>query len=91
MRVGQAIPPELPLLNDPKFIKDREAYSGRSWSQESVKAMRPEALTHIRDAFESLENGLLADGREWVLKTDKPALADIEGQSLLVLSHQLCQ
>ena len=44
-----------------------------------MKAMRPEALTHIRDGFEFLENGLLADGREWILKTEKPALADIEG------------
>ena len=80
MRMTQAIPPEMPLLKDPKFTKDREDYSGRSWSQENFKALRPEALTHIRAAFESLETGLLADGREWILKTEKPALADIHGQ-----------
>ena len=92
VRVGQAIPPELPLLNDPKFIKDREDYSGRSWSQGNIKAMRPEALSHIREAFEFLENGFLADGREWILKTEKPALADIEGQSFSTLeSRQLYQ
>lgn len=81
MRMAQAIPPEMPLLKDPKFTKDREDYTGASWSQENRKAVRPEAIAHIRDAFEFLETGLLADGREWILKTEKPSLADIEGQS----------
>ena len=49
--------------------------------REDVKALRPEALTHIRDGIESLETGLLADGRQWVLKTEKPSLADIQGLS----------
>ena len=81
VRASQAIPAEMPLLNDPRFVKDREDYTGRSWDKENIKAMRPEALTHIRDAFVFLETGLLADGRQWVLKTEKPSLADIEGQS----------
>lgn len=80
-RAAQLIPPEMPLLKDPKFRKDREDYTGRSWAQDSITAARPEALTHIRDAFEILEIGLLADGREWILKTEKPSLADIEGLS----------
>jgi len=41
---------------------------------------RPENLTYIRQCFELLENTLLADGRNWVLNTDKPSLADIEGE-----------
>ena len=49
--------------------------------REDVKALRPEALKHIRDGFEGLETGLLADGRQWVRKTEKPSLADIEGLS----------
>lgn len=77
-RAAQTMPVELPLLNDPKFTKDREDYMGRSWQKDDIKAMRPEALTHIRDAFVFLETGLLADGRQWVLKTEKPSLADIE-------------
>ena len=81
VRATQAIPAEMPLLHDPKFVRDREDYTGRSWDQEKIKAMRPEALTHIRDAFVFLETGLLADGRQWILKTQKPSLADIEGQS----------
>ena len=82
MRAAQTIPPNTPLMKDPKFTKDREDYTGRSWSQDSVRAMLPEGLTHIRDGFEFLENGLLADGREWILNTANPSLADIEGWSL---------
>ena len=81
-RVAQSIPPEMPLLRDPKFIKDREEFMGRSWALEDVKAMRPEGLSHIREAFAFLENGLLADGRQWILKTEKPGLADINGREL---------
>ncbi|MCJ1474057.1 hypothetical protein MMC13_002715 [Lambiella insularis] len=77
-RAGQLIPPEMPLLNDPKFTKDREAYSGRSWDKSSIIRNRPESLAHIRDGFAFLETGLLADGREWIFKTQKPSLADIE-------------
>ena len=65
-------------MQDPKFKKDREAFSGRSWGEDSVKALRPEALVHIREAFDFLENTLLTDGREWILKTKAPSLADID-------------
>ena len=82
VRAAQVLPPEMPLLNDPKFRKDREDYTGRSWEKRNIIAMRPEGLTHIRDAFVFLETGLLADGRQWVLNTEKPSLADIEGWPL---------
>ena len=80
-RAAQLIPPEAPLLNDPKFVKDREEYTGRSWAKSNVTKMRPEALAHMREMFDFLEMGLLADGREWILKTQNPSLADIEGTS----------
>lgn len=79
-RASQLIPTSMPLLNDPKFTKDREDYSGRSWSKEQIAANRPEALAAIRNAFKFLETTLLADGRSWVLKTQEPTLADIEGK-----------
>lgn len=66
---AQLIPPEMPLLNDPKFKKDREDFSGRSRSKADVSKARPEALAAMRDAFDFLETGLLSDGREWILKT----------------------
>lgn len=79
-RASQLIPTSMPLLNDPKFIKDREDFSGRSWDKKQIEAMRPEALAHIREGFSFLEKTLLADDREWILKTRKPSLADIEGE-----------
>ncbi len=78
-RMGQLLPVDLPLIKDPKFQKDREDYSGRSWSTDDMLRNRPESVAHLRDAFEFMETTLLADGRDWVLKTDKPSLADIEG------------
>lgn len=79
VRASQLIPPEMPLLKDPKFSRDREDYSGRSWSKEKIIENRPEAMAHIRNAFHLLETTLLADDRDWILKTEKPSLADIEG------------
>ena len=78
-RASQLIPTSMPLLNDPHFTKDREDFSGRSWEKEQIAEMRPEGLAHIRSAFSLLETTLLADNRDWVLKTEKPSLADIEG------------
>lgn len=74
------IPPEAPLLKDPKFAEDREDFSGRSWKASDLARRRPEALVYIRDAFQVMETTLLADGRDWILKTPKPSLADIEGE-----------
>lgn len=74
------MPPETPLLKDPKFLKDREDYVDKSLYTEDMEVRRPEAWAHLRDGFEFLENGLLADGRKWILKTQKPSLADIEGE-----------
>lgn len=79
-RASQLIPSSMPLLNDPKFTKDREQFSGRPWSKAQIDANRPEALAHIRNGFAFLETTLLADDRDWILKTDKPSLADIEGK-----------
>ena len=79
-RAGQSLPSGLPLLKDPKFQADRNEYSGQSWDKKAREAMRPEALVHIREGFSLLETTLLADGRDWILKTEKPSLADIEGK-----------
>lgn len=78
MRASQLIPTSMPLLKDKKFLEDRAQYSGRSWSKETLDAMRPEALVEIKGAFAFIEK-LFADGRDWILKTQNPTLADIEG------------
>jgi len=72
------IPTNMPLLKDPKFTKDREQFSGSSWSKENVERARPAALIEMLNAFHTLEGGFLADGREWILNTDAPTMADIE-------------
>jgi glutathione S-transferase len=82
LRASQLIPPDMPLLKDPNFSKDREDFSGRPWSKEKILENRPEAIAHIRNAFNLLETTLLADGRKWVLKGENPSLADIQGTQM---------
>ena len=85
------IPTDAPVLRDPKFVRDRadmvakraEGGAGDQPLQspvapEVLTTVRPEALVEIREAAELLETTLLADGRDWVLGTPGPMLADIE-------------
>lgn len=73
------LPRELPIFKDPNFLKDRADFvSGRNILAQSSPTAKPEALNDIRNVFELLETTLLADGRDWVLKTERPSLADIE-------------
>jgi hypothetical protein len=71
-------------MRDPKFLEDRADLVGMPagapspFSKAALEARRPDALTEVRDAVELLETTLLADGRDWILKTEGPSLADIE-------------
>jgi glutathione S-transferase len=80
VRGSQLIPSNAPIMKDEKFQKDREDFSGRKWTPGTVDANRPEALAAMKSAFSIMETTLLADGRDWVLKTQSPSLADIEGE-----------
>lgn len=75
---ARLIPTSLPLLKDPKFQKDRMEFTGLKMTAQQAAALRPEAVNEIHRAMELLETTLLADGREWLLKTSQPTLADIE-------------
>jgi hypothetical protein len=76
---GSLLPRELPIMKDPNFLRDRADFmSGKAILGQKSPAARPEALNDIRNVFELLETTLLADGRNWVLKTEGPSLADIE-------------
>ncbi|KAK7511890.1 glutathione S-transferase [Phyllosticta citriasiana] len=77
-RAASSMPPSLPILQDPKFLNDRKDFVGRPWSKEAMEQGRPESIVAMRDAFDLLESTLLADGREWILKTEGPSLGDIE-------------
>ncbi|CAG8951538.1 hypothetical protein HYFRA_00007454 [Hymenoscyphus fraxineus] len=72
MRASQLIPADMPLLKDEKFQRDREEYTGRSWSREGIERARGEALVDVRGAFERVEGLVLGDGREWNLKGALP-------------------
>lgn len=65
----------------PDFQKDREQMTGRPWNREAMDKQRPEAHAYLQSVFKFFEN-LLADGRQWILSTEKPSLADIEGKLL---------
>ncbi|PNS17993.1 2,3-bisphosphoglycerate-dependent phosphoglycerate mutase [Sphaceloma murrayae] len=87
-RSAQLIPPQLPLLNDPKFTRDREDFMGRSWAKENIIRQRPEAIVHMRSIWDLYET-LLADGRDWVGGTEGVTLADIDGAWPLVWLREL--
>ena len=63
-RAAQLIPTSMPLLNDPKFTKDRQDYNGWSWEKSQIEKNRPEALAHIRNPFAVLETTLFSDHGE---------------------------
>jgi glutathione S-transferase len=69
---------ETGFLSSNAFVDDREKLVGRRMTAESMKAGRPDGAQHIQQAFDLLENTFLADGRDWVLRTRKPSLADID-------------
>lgn len=71
---------DIPEFKDEGFIKDRTEYAGRTFHPDVLRQMRPEALVGMRAAFRVLED-VLEDGRDWLLGTEKPNLADIEGMS----------
>ncbi|THY21977.1 hypothetical protein D6D02_01248 [Aureobasidium pullulans] len=75
-KAAQSLPPDLPVMKDEKFLKDREDFTGTSWTQADRVKGYPEALAHIKHAFDILE-ALLADGRQWIGGTEKVSLADI--------------
>jgi hypothetical protein len=76
---ARLLPLDLPLFKDPNYFKDRGDFSGKPITLEALKKIRPDALAEIAVGFDLFETTLLADGREWILKTEKPSLADIEG------------
>ncbi|KAF3479710.1 uncharacterized protein GIQ15_06686 [Arthroderma uncinatum] len=73
------IPRNIPLTKDPKFVKDRGSFfAGQKWERGDMTSLRGEAQVQMKRAFDFLESTLLADGRQWLRKTEKPTLADIQ-------------
>ncbi|KAI5462398.1 hypothetical protein BGZ63DRAFT_355626 [Mariannaea sp. PMI_226] len=74
----QLLPTNLPMLQDPAYYRDRGDFIGHGLTPEGMHAARPESLVAFARVMDFLETALLVDGREWVLKTPTPSLADIE-------------
>ncbi|KAI0406054.1 glutathione S-transferase [Xylaria palmicola] len=86
------------VFADPAFLRDRAAMNGIDLDQatagaspfaaEALDRARPEVLGFARRWVRELEEGLLADGRPWILDSNNgnnggPSLADIETAWLL--------
>lgn len=81
-RAAALIPPDMPVMKDPTFLKDRTALSGRSWSAAAQARGRPEAIAHVADVFDLLETTLLAKS-EWIAGGKEPTLADVEAHFVI--------
>lgn len=68
------------FLKDPKFAEDRKGFLGRNWTAEEMDDGRAECVLFVRNLFDLLESTILDDGRQWVLGTAKPSLADLQGE-----------
>jgi glutathione S-transferase len=67
------------MLNNKVFLDDRQKLmGGRRMTAEAMQAGRLDGLQNMQHAFELLETTFLADGRDWVLGTTEPSLADID-------------
>ncbi|KAJ4309965.1 hypothetical protein N0V94_008674 [Neodidymelliopsis sp. IMI 364377] len=67
------------LLQNKPFLDDRQKLmGGRRMTAENMQAGRPEGLQNMRQAFELMESTFLADGRQWILGTARPTVADID-------------
>lgn len=82
MKAAALIPADSPMLLDKRFTDDRQEMTGRPWNAAAMDKARPEALQGMQEAFDSLEQQLFADGRNWVGGREGPGISDIEGQYL---------
>jgi glutathione S-transferase len=67
------------MVQNKAFLDDRQKLmGGRRMTTERMQAGRPEGLQNMRQAFELMETTFLADGRQWILGTEKLTVADID-------------
>lgn len=76
LRTATLIPPDAPLLGDPKFLADRAPMIGGMFTAEGRKAGLPDGLAATRMHLQLVEEWLLGDGRPFIAG-EKPGLADV--------------
>ena len=79
-RTASLIPANSEVMNDPEWTKDRTSMTGRPFTKETLAMIRPDGLAHVRMYFNMMENTFMADGRKYILNTEQPTLADIQGE-----------
>ncbi|KAJ4417236.1 hypothetical protein N0V82_006269 [Gnomoniopsis sp. IMI 355080] len=73
------LPPQMPVFKDEVWIKDRTGFfPGAGKITAPSPEARAEAVANMRGFVGMLETTVFADGREWILNTQSPSLADIE-------------
>lgn len=81
MKALWCMPPDFPAFQDAGFTKDRESiWGGGQWGKERQEKLRAQGLSYMAGNFGYLEE-LVGDGRKYVLGTEKPTLADINGRA----------
>lgn len=78
-RTAGLIPPDSEILNDDKWCKDRLEMTGKAFDAETLRKGRAENVAHARMYFDTMENELLADGREYLMGGPHPTLVDVHG------------
>ena len=76
-RTAGLIPPTAEVMHDKEWLQDRTRMTGRTFDIETLQKGRAECLSQVRMYFNQIENELLADGRDYILGTKEPTLADI--------------
>ena len=67
------------FLKNKAFLDDRQKLmGGRRMTADTMQSARVAGLQHLRQAFDLLETMFLADGRQWILATQEPSVADID-------------
>ncbi|KAF2820091.1 hypothetical protein CC86DRAFT_374788 [Ophiobolus disseminans] len=67
------------LLKNKEFLDDRQKMmGGRRMTKEAMETGRPDGLHHIQQVFDLMETTFLADGRDWILGSKEPTVADID-------------
>lgn len=73
------LPPHLPVFKDKVWIRDRTGFfPGAGKIAAPSPESRAEAAANMRGFMGMLETTMFADGRNWILNTQGPSLADIE-------------
>ncbi|KAK4178354.1 hypothetical protein QBC36DRAFT_234619 [Triangularia setosa] len=81
-KAAELLPSSLPVMKDPKFLKDRSTFfpaGGEKKTPEERGLSRAEALLEVQNSVRLLEETILSDGREWVLGGEGPTRSDVEG------------